>query len=276
MKLSLVISIDETAFEAVAVRGGWRAGVDLAASLGYDGVELAVRDPAAIDAGALERAVRAAGLAVAALGTGQAYLKDGLSLTSEDAGIRTRAIERIGAHIRLASALGAPVIIGLIRGRLATDRDAADTRLRASLDGPLADADRSGVRLLIEPINRYETDYVNTVADALQTITRVGAPHVGLLADTFHMNIEEASIDRALRDAGARLWHVHVADSNRRAPGLGHLDFPGIIATLKALGYDGYLSAEIIPHPDPSGAAEQAVTHLRAVLAAQHATSRAT
>lgn len=266
MKLSLVISVEDTGFDAVAMRGRWEESIRMAAALGYDGVEIAVRDPARVDAATLDRVVRDAGVAISAIGTGQAYLHDGLSLTSDDAGIRRRASERMAAHVRLAASFGAAVIVGLIRGRLAHDRATTDQRLTAALEELLEHAARHNVMLLLEPINRYETDYLLTIEEALEIIRRIGSPLLGVLADTFHMNIEEASIEQALRRAGSRLGHVHVADSNRRAPGWGHLDFAGILAVLKEVGYRGYLSAEILPLPDPAGAARQAVQHLRDLL----------
>lgn len=266
MKLSLVISVEDTGFDAVAMRGRWEESIRMAAASGYDGVEIAVRDPARIDAATLDRVVREAGVAVAAIGTGQAYLHDGLSLTSDDAGIRRRAIERMAAHVRFAALFGAPVIVGLVRGRLAGDRTTTDQRLIAALKELLQHASQHNVRLLLEPINRYETDYLTTVEEALEVIGRIDSPLVSVLADTFHMNIEEVSMEQALRRAGSRLGHLHVADSNRRAPGWGHLDFAGILAVLKEVGYRGYLSAEILPLPDPAGAAKQAVQHLRQLL----------
>ncbi len=267
MKLSLVVSLEETSFDAVALRGRWVESIRTVGSLGYDGVELALRDPVQVDPGALARAVRSAGLQVAALGTGQAYLRDGLSLTSEDPGIRRQAIERIEAHLRLAASVDAPVIVGLIRGRLTGGRSATDARLVGSLEQLLPLAERVGVRLLVEPINRYETDYLATVDEVLEVIDRVPSPVLGVLADTFHMNIEEASIEGALRRCGSRLGHVHVADSNRQAPGRGHLDFASILSVLNTLGYHRYLSAEILPLPDPEEAARHAVQRLRSLLA---------
>jgi sugar phosphate isomerase/epimerase len=266
MKLALVVSVEETAFDAVAVRGGWREGIALATEFGYEGVELAVRDPAAVDAGALARAVRAAGLAVPAIGTGQAYLKDGLSLSDADEGIRTRAIERMEAHIHLAGSLGAAVVVGLLRGRLAGGGPAGRARLERSLHVLLPNAERAKVPILVEPINRYETDFLCTVDEVVSLADRVGSPALGVLADTFHMNIEEASIEAALRSAGSRLKHVHVADSNRLAPGWGHLDFAALLRTLREIGYAGFLSAEILPHPDPRAAARQTVAYLRPLL----------
>jgi len=266
MKLALVISVEETGFDAVAMRGGWVDAGRSAASLGYDGVELAVRDPARVDLDALAGLLRGTGLSVPAVGTGQAFLADGLSLSHPDEGLRARAIERVEAHIRFAARLGAAVILGLIRGRVAHDRQATEARLAASFDPLLRAAEREGVWLLIEPINRYETDLMTTVGETLEFIQDLGAQRLGLLADTFHMNIEEASIETSLRAAGPRLRHVHAADSNRHAPGWGHLDFAAVLATLRAMRYRGWLSAEILPRPDPLAAAQQTITHLRSLL----------
>jgi len=266
MKLSLVVSVDETAFDAVAVRGSWTDGIRMAADLGYDGVELAVRDPAQINANAVARTLRDARLHVPAIGTGQAYLKDGLSLSHDDEGIRARAIERMETHVRLAAQFGSMVIVGLLRGRIRGDRAATDARLDGALRRLLPIAVRERVPILFEPINRYETDYLGTIDDVLTVIRRHSSPALGVLADTFHMNIEEMSLEAALRLAGGRLRHIHAADSNRWAPGWGHLDFSSIVRTLREVGYDGYLSAEILPRPDPLSAARQAATFLRPLV----------
>src|SRR2546426_10955003 len=117
MKLSLVVSLEETGFDAVAMRGSWREALRTAADLGYDGVELAVRDPSQVDAEAVLRTVRDAGLAVPAIGTGPAYLKDGLSPSHPDEGLRARAIQRLETHVRIATEFGAAVSVGLPPGR---------------------------------------------------------------------------------------------------------------------------------------------------------------
>ena len=144
MRLSLVISLGATTFDAVAMQDGWTA-LDRLAALGYDGVEVAVRDPGAVDGGRLRDHCVRLGLPVAALGTGQAFLEDGLSLTSPEAGIRRAASERLRQHINLASILnavpGAPptgvqVIVGLIRGRAAAGRAQAEEWLRKFIKDP--------------------------------------------------------------------------------------------------------------------------------------------
>jgi sugar phosphate isomerase/epimerase len=267
VNLSLVASVEDTAFDAVAVRGGWESAVAHLAALGFDGVELAVRDAAVLDAGRVEAVVREAGLVVPALGTGQAFLRDGLSLSHADPQVLRAAADRVMGHVRLASRLGSVVIIGLVRGRTEGGPEATVRRFLEGVRPVLDAAASTGVRLVIEPINRYETDFLVTVEETLALIEASGAPHLGVLADTFHMNIEEATIEGALAAAAPRLWHVHAADSNRWAPGFGHLDFRSILAALMRLGYSGFLSAEILPKPDPEEAARQTVRALRPLLA---------
>jgi sugar phosphate isomerase/epimerase len=86
------------------------------------------------------------------------------------------------------------------------------------------------------------------------------------MPDVFHMNIEDVSITGSLEKAGALVGYMHFADSNRWAPGQGHLDFPAILASLKRIGYEGYVTVEILPYPDPDTAAEQAITYLRTLI----------
>jgi sugar phosphate isomerase/epimerase len=122
-----------------------------------------------------------------------------------------------------------------------------------------------GVRYALEPLNRYETDLIHTVADGLALIERVGAANFGLLLDTFHANIEEPSIEESIRAAAGRTFHFHVADSNRWYPGAGHLDFRAILDTLFATGYTGFVSGEFLPQPDADTAAQRAIKYLRSL-----------
>ncbi len=271
MKLSLAVSLSVTTFHAVAMQRGL-ADLERVAALGYDGVELAIRDPAEIDAAALMERCAGLGLPVAALGTGQAFLRDGLALASPAAGIRRAAIERLRRHVHLASMLnglpGAPtggvqVIVGLIRGWAGADRRAAMGWLREGLEAILPRADAAGVGVVLEPISRFELDTLNTIDEALAFIDGIGHRRLGLLADTYHMHAEEISLEASLRRAAPVLRHVHVADSNRRPPGGGRLDFAAILNVLEEIGYDGYLSGETLPYPDPERAAQQTVQHLR-------------
>ncbi len=140
------------------------------------------------------------------------------------------------------------------------------TYLVEALQECSAVAATEGVRFALEPLNRYETDLIHTVEDGLDLIQRVGAQNFGLLLDTFHMNIEEPSIEASIRACGERIFHFHVADSNRWHPGAGHLDFPSILATLRETGYGGYVSGEFMPVPDADTGAQHAIEHLRPMI----------
>jgi sugar phosphate isomerase/epimerase len=271
MKLSIVLSTHATSFSAVAYQADLEASAGRMAALGYDGVELAVRDPDLLDAGSLHAAVARHGLAVPAIGTGQAFSEEGLSFTDPDAEVRRRAIERIHRHVDLARPWGAIVIIGLIRGRVqqAVGREQALGWLHEALSECTGYASQQGVRLALEPVNRYETNLIVSVSEGLGLISRIGADNLGLLLDTFHMNIEEPSIEESIRAAGAAVFHCHVADSNRWHAGAGHLDFASILSALGEVSYQGYLSAEVLPLPSPDECAQRNIDYLRRLLSRQ-------
>lgn len=268
MRISLVVSAQPTRFEAARFEVDFEANVTRLARLGYEGVELAVRDPGLLDVRTIKRVLDAHHLRVPAIGTGLAFVEEGLSFTDPDPRVRESAISRIEKHIALAQEFKAIVIIGLIRGKVKAKVSLERTRawLVDVLRTVARRAKDSGVRLALEPINRFEADLVNTVAEAHMLIDEGRMDNVGILFDTFHANIEESHIGESLRACGARLFHVHVADSNRCAPGTGHIDFRQIISTLREMQYTSWISAEILPRPDPSSAAEQTLRTLQALL----------
>jgi sugar phosphate isomerase/epimerase len=265
MKLSIVLSTQPAQFQAATFKGDLETNLAQIASLGYDGVELAIRDPKLIDLENLDGMVRKHGLSVPAIGTGQAWGEEGLSFTDPDPDVRAAAIERIKSHIPVAAHFGGVIIIGLIRGIVRPGVDhaqAMDWLVEALRDCSTA-AHPDGIRLALEPINRYETTLINNATEGLDLIERVGADNFGLLLDTFHMNIEEADIEASIRACGERIFHFHVADSNRWYPGAGHLDFASILEALFATGYKGWVSGEFLPHPDAATAARESITSLQ-------------
>ena len=267
MKLSVVLSVQQAQFEAVAFKGNLEGNLAKIAGWGYDGVELAIRDPQAVDAEELAALVAAHGLVVPAIGTGQAWGEERLSYSDPDPAVRRAAVERTKAHIPVARRLDAIIIIGLLRGLVqpgVSHAQAMDWTVAALVECCAAAAS-SDVRIAVEPINRYETTLVNTVAQGLALIDRVGADNLGLLFDTFHANIEEPSLYDSLIAAGDRLFHVHVADSNRWYPGAGHLDFAQILDVVARSGYGGFVSGEFMPRPDADTAAQRAIAHLRSL-----------
>jgi sugar phosphate isomerase/epimerase len=265
MKLSIVLSTQPAQFQAATFKGDLETNLSQIAALGYDGVELAIRDPKPIDLDQLDELVHKYSLSVPAIGTGQAWGEEGLSFTDPDPKVRFAAIERIKSHIPVAAHFSAVIIIGLLRGivKPGVEHSQAMKWLVEALR-ECSDATRPyGARLALEPINRYETTLINTAAEGLDLIERVGADNFGLLLDTFHMNIEEADIEASIRACGERIFHFHVADSNRWYPGAGHLDFASILAALFATDYRGWVSGEFLPKPSVIVAAKKGLFHLR-------------
>ncbi len=265
---SIVVSTHAAQFEAVAFKGDFEANIAKIAGWGYEGVELAIRDPDLVDADRLEKLLGIYGLKVPAIGTGQAWGEEKLSFTDPDLAIRKAAIGRIKRQIKFAQRFGALVIIGLIRGITPPGQSHAQS-MQYLFDGLKECADTAseiGVQFAFEPLNRYETDLVHTVHEGLELIDQIGSTNLGLLLDTFHMNIEETNIEDSIHQAGEQVFHFHVADSNRWHPGAGHLDFSAIMRALKLVGYNGWISGEFMPVPDANTAAERSLSFLKRVL----------
>jgi sugar phosphate isomerase/epimerase len=265
MKLSMVLSTHAAKFQAVAYKGDFEQNVAKIASYGYDGVEPAVRDPSLVDHNSLIASVSKHKLAIPAIGTGQAWGEEHLSFTDPDPKVRQQAVDRIASHVPLAKAAGAVIIIGLVRGIIqeGVSEDQAREWMFSGFKTCVENAATEGVRIAFEPLNRYETPLLNTAKESLELIDRVGADNLGLLLDTFHMNIEEPSIEESIKGCGDHIFHFHVADSNRWYPGAGHLNFRKILETLFSTGYSGFVSGEFMAVPDADVAARKAIDHLR-------------
>ena len=236
-----------------------------AAELGYDAVEIFAPGPEAVDPAELRGLLDRHQLALAAVGTGAGWVKHRLQLADPDAAKRQAARDFIRSMIDFGGPFGAAAIIGSMQGRSegAVDKPAALGYLAEALDELGQYAEQYDTPLIYEPLNRYETNQVNTVADGVALLERLSTRNVTLLADLFHMNIEEADIAAAIRLGGDRIGHVHFVDSNRRPVGHGHLDMRPAVAALREIGYSGYLSAEAFPYPTPDAAAVQTIAAYR-------------
>jgi sugar phosphate isomerase/epimerase len=196
-------------------------------------------------------------------------MQDGLYLLHADSEVAARARIRLDELIAFAAEVGAPLVtIGSFRGKLAWAGADGRAQFAEILSRAAEHAAAASVRLALEPLNRYEADLINTADEGLTFIDEVGHAALGLLLDTYHVNIEEASWEapfRRLMQAG-RLWHVHLGDNNRLPPGDGMIDFCTLVHTLRTLGYSGALSAELLARPDPDTAARRTVEHMRPLL----------
>ena len=194
-----------------------------------------------------------------------------------DPAARRRAVERLRRQLDGAAALGGrgvitPAAWGMFTRRLPPFDEPPRTPAedRAVLVEGLAElgahAEEAGVAVLFEPLNRYEDHMVNTVAQAADVIRATGSDAVRVLADTYHMNIEEDDLCAALRAAAPVLGAVHLSDSNRHQPGAGHIPFAAVIATLREIGFTGTLSVECRMRGEPRLALSSCGTYLRGLL----------
>lgn len=235
-----------------------------AAQIGFDAVELFLPGPDFVSVEEVKSLGEKYGLSIAAVGTGAGWLKHGLSLTDPSPGKREAALEFVLSMVRFGGQLGAPAILGSMQGKSSGDDSLG--HLIEGLDMCAQTAAGFLMPFIYEPLNRYETNLFNRLADAVAFIAANNLKNVVLLADLFHMNMEEQDVPAALLEAGRHIGHVHFADSNRQAMGFGHTQAAAVIAALREIGYAGYLSAEILPLPDPESAARQTISSIRSLL----------
>lgn len=240
-----------------------------AKELGFDAIEIFPPGPTAVDRAQLRTLLADFDLDVAAVGTGAGWVKHKRHLCLPDATAREEAATFIRSIIDFAGEFHAPAIIGSMQGRSGDGVDAPTARrwLTEALDALGEHAAQYQVPLIYEPLNRYETNLCNTVAGGVELLRTLSTKNVVLLADLFHMNMEEADLAAAIRSGAGFLGHVHFVDSNRRPAGCGHLDFAPIVAALRDVDYRGYLSAEAFPYPDSSAAARQTMDAFRRYVA---------
>ena len=236
-----------------------------AKAVGYDAVEIFLPNADASTTLQVKTIVADYGLAVSAFGSGGGWLLHKLTLTSADAAIRTQAKDYIRRTMHAAAELNAPVIIGSLQGRHdgTVTKEQALAWLAEALQELSEDAASLNQPIFFEPLNRYETNLLTTLADTAAFLDQHGLTQVKILADLFHMNIEEVSLPAAIRAAGGHIGHVHFADSNRLAMGLGHTAIEPIVQALRHVNYTGYLCAEVFPKPDAMRAATQTMTAIR-------------
>jgi D-psicose/D-tagatose/L-ribulose 3-epimerase len=256
------------------------------ARAGYDVVEVAVEEAGALDPDLLRAALDEHGLDVIVIGFGTA----GRDLSSGDAAERTAGLQYGRACVDLAAGAGARVLCGPLHSAVGKarvldpgERRAERARAVEGLREVAGYAGERGISVALEPLNRFENDMLNTVAQGLELCDAVGLENVGLLLDTFHMNVEEKHMGGALREAGERLLHFHASENDRGAPGSGHVNWHEVRDGLQAIGYDEVVSVEsFVPtvpglqtavsmwrpfFEDPDRFALESLTHLHSMFA---------
>lgn len=227
--------------------------LDAVAGAGYAGIEPMIAGPYRTDARFLERALAERGLRLIGVRTGGLIVQHGHALSDPDPARRRAAVAALCEVVRFASRFGRPkILVGMMQGRLQAGVALGDAEqwIAEGLAEAAEAAAPLGIEIDLEPINRYLLGYHATVDSILPVIARTGAPNIRLLADCYHMHLEEASIGAAVVQAGSAIGHVHVADSNRHAPGGGHFAFPELFGVLRAVGYRGEITVECDYWPD--------------------------
>ena len=219
-----------------------------ARAAGADVLEIAIsREPLPFDAAIARGALAAEGLE----GTLVTSLNAETDITSEDAAVRRAGRDFLRRYVEHAAELGSPLLSGAIYGvvfqpKYLTPEERA-RRWACTVEalselGPVAAS--AGVRIAIEPLSRFHTSLINTAVDGRRLVDEVNHPAIGILLDTFQMNIEEKSLRDAVRTAGHRLFHVHAAESDRGTPGTAQVHWTDLRDGLRDVGYDGRLIIE--------------------------------
>ncbi|MGH9325486.1 MAG: sugar phosphate isomerase/epimerase family protein [Terriglobia bacterium] len=223
---------------------------------GFNGVELFVSPQEPSDVPTVRRMLDALGLDRTAC----TVLPCEAHLVSSDAETRARGVKYVERCIERAAELGAQLLCGPLYAGLGviTGCRRTDEEWKRAVEGVGQAARRAqelGVVLCLEPLNRFETYFLNTLEDAARLTREVGMTNVRVHFDTFHANIEEKHPASALRSVARELGHVHISENDRGIPGSGHVDWKAVVRTLKEIGYDQWLTIESFARPDPALAA---------------------
>ncbi len=264
MKLSFVVELPD-GLSSSGCNTDWVRQVSLLSSLGYEGVEISINNVGQMPLKSLEAILQKCHLGVSAIGTGRIYSVDNLSLCSIDNDIRSAAVGRLKQHIDLAQHLNTQVIIGLVRGQIkkCLEKEQQRNRVIGSLKKICDYAEVKKVILALEPINRYETSFFNTVEEVIAVIETIKSACLRVLLDTFHVNIEEKDFTFPFMRAADYISHIHFADSNRRCPGEGHINFKEVFSALEEIKYNKFISGEMITASNFDNCAKNYIQYMR-------------
>jgi sugar phosphate isomerase/epimerase len=250
----------------VLFRGDIFKSILTAKELGYDAVELHLRNAAEVDGTALRAFCDKNGMAISALATGLESSLNRLSLLDKDVEVRKKLMQNLKAHIDLAKVLDCIVIIGVVRGNVRVNEEAVCLDCFREQVADLLQYSAGGVRIVIEAINFYINNYLNTVRETADFIRKFGMDNLALHIDTHHMNIQDYDPIESIHYAGRTIGYVHFAEINRMYPGAGRMDFPAVMSALKDVGYQGYISMECVPVPDAYTSSKKSIEYLKSTI----------
>jgi D-psicose/D-tagatose/L-ribulose 3-epimerase len=215
---------------------------DKVRGMGFDILEICIEDPKTIDPKSILQRLEKTGVEALVCG---AFGPD-RDASSDDPTVRGQAVDYIKKCIDFARDLKSPVVAGPMYSAVGKTRllskDERGKQWELAIESLQKAADYAAerdVKLAIEPLNRFETDFINTVDQGLEFVNRIARPNVGLLLDTFHMNIEEKDLGAAIRQAGPHVFHFHTSENDRGTPGSGHVEWTSVKDALQSIGYPG-------------------------------------
>src|SRR5262245_35929979 len=235
------------------------------AALGYGGIELSAFHPVPYDVAAIGDLAQKYGLPVVSLLSGWSYAGEGLCLSSPDAGVRQRAVARLGDYARQAGQLGAIVVVGLMQGlrRDEPDENRANERIVECLRQAARAAADASTTLVLEPVNHLQVGFNHTAAAAAALVERVDSPGMSYMLNTIQLNIEERSLLDTIRTHGSRIRHFHLCETNGAPFGTGNLDFRAVMRALADSGYGHWVSVKVYRQAGWEEASRQAIQFLR-------------
>ncbi|MBC8609773.1 sugar phosphate isomerase/epimerase [Massilimaliae timonensis] len=271
MHLSIAVASKQAGDSAFVVWRGFEQAIQKAVEYGFDGVELALKSADEFKDEGLKEILRRYPVPVSCISTGQVFAASKLWFTHPQSEIREQTVRVFQSLIEIASEHGGIVNIGRARGFVGPGqtREEVEALFLQGLHIILPYAEKYEVKLVVEPVNRYETNFLNSVEEASAFSRKIGHPNLRVMPDVFHMNIEDDDICASFKRNADQVGYVHLADSNRYSPGRGHLDFAKILDTLEEIGYTGWCSLEILPEPTPDLAAKRGIEFLKPLFDAK-------
>jgi sugar phosphate isomerase/epimerase len=266
MKLGITVSTYGTEFGPIIFRdGNLKQNIKDMKDFGYEGVDLFVNRKTDDELKEIRKMFADGGVEI------NTYLaiflaEAGVKLSEIDSAKRKRDVDLFMEQIDKAKLMGAnSIALGFIRGGIGENDtyDDCAKRLAESLDIVGEHADKQGIIIGLEPINRYELNFLNDVPETVNFIKEHSFKGVGILADTFHMNIEDASFRESILSAKGMISNIHAPGSHRRATGSGHLDYDEIFIALQDINYQGYITLEAFAEPDAITCAKQSAEFIR-------------
>ncbi|MDP7166306.1 MAG: sugar phosphate isomerase/epimerase family protein [Nitrospinota bacterium] len=271
MKISFQVATPEVDTPLLpSAQGALGGNLRVLSDLGYEGVDLSLRKPRDLDLDAIRKEVEKNSLEVSSINTAAIGFQDSVWLCHPDEAIRKEGMDRLKGSLDVAAFFGVGATVGTFRGRL-SEGEEHERSLGWMRDAIMEGSDyaaEKGARILFEPQHRhrYGNNFIYNAQEGVAFVEEINSPGLGLMLDTFHMNIEDVSFSRSIVDAKDHLGHMHISDSNRLYPGAGHVPFREIIDTLRAIDYEEFLAIQVRMPPDFQTSAALGIANLRSLL----------